>query len=747
MSTAVPRHRLVEAAMDRPRHVLWGALALTLVFASLIVFIEVDTDPENMLPGDHPVRERNAEVRAAFGAHDLVVVGVVADDVRTPEVLGAVDELARTVADDEGVLGDEVVWFASATGGKADVADAAAVDATVAAVSSDPIVGPNVLTADGTTTAVFVPLVDKADAPDVEAVVDEVVSSSPALAEAEVHVAGLPLAEEVFGREMFIQMGVFAPLAGLLVFVLMLVFFRRLVLVLAAMAVAMLSIAWTMGLLIGTGNTVHIMSSMIPIFLMPIAILDSIHVLSEFFDRYPHHLDRRETLRVVYGELYRPLAFTSLTTAVAFASLAIAPIPPVRVFGLFVAFGVAVAWLATIVVIPAVIMRMSEARLAAALEDRPESSGRLLAGGLRTLGRTSVRFRWPIVAGFAALALVAVPLITRIQVNDNPVNWFKSSSEVRQATEALNDRLPGTFGANLIITADEPGALTDPDAVAAVDGLQDALAGAEVVGSTAAYTQLEDLDSAGPVAATLIDADRQQANLRLQLADGDNQAMRSVVDLVDDHLAAEPLPEGLDVAWAGETYLNLVWQDEMVTGMLEAFASTLVIVLVLMAIVFRSLRWALLSVLPVAWTVIVVYGVIGLVGKDYDMPIAVLSTLVLGIGVDFAIHFVQRFRELDAEFGDRHAALRTFFEEPARALTRNALVIAVGFTPLFLASLTPYLVVGAFLSSIILLSWATTLVLLPAIVAGPDAPDVPDGDPIPAHSHRHHPEPVEPGIR
>ncbi|MEZ5237774.1 MAG: efflux RND transporter permease subunit [Microthrixaceae bacterium] len=480
---------------------------------------------------------------------------------------------------------------------------------------------------------------------------------------------------------------------------------------------------------------------------MPIAILDSIHVLSEFFDRYPHHLDRRETLRVVYGELYRPLAFTSLTTGVAFASLAIAPIPPVRVFGLFVAFGVATAWLATIMVIPAVIMRMSETRLAAALEDRPESSGRLLAGGLRGLGRASVRFRWPIVAGFAVLAVAAVPFITQIQVNDNPVNWFKSSSEVREATEALNERLPGTFGANLIVTAEEPGGLNEEDARAAVQGLQEALAGSDVVGSTAAYVQLEDLDAAGPVTATLIDTERQRANLRLQLSDGDNQAMRSVVELVDDHLEADPLPAGVEIEWAGETYLNLVWQDEMVTGMLEAFVSTLLIVLLLMAIVFRSLRWAVLSVLPVAWTVIVVYGVIGLVGKDYDMPIAVLSTLVLGIGVDFAIHFVQRFRELDAEFGDRRAALRAFFEEPARALTRNALVIAIGFTPLFLASLTPYLVVAAFLSSIILLSWLTTLVLLPAVVAGPDAPDVPEGEPIPPHSHRRHPEPVEPGTR
>ena len=74
--------------------------------------------------------------------------------------------------------------------------------------------------------------------------------------------------------------------------------------VIAAMLVAMLSVIWTMGLLIGTGFSLHVMSSMIPVFLMPIAILDSIHILSEFFDQYPHHQDRRATLRAVYKELF-----------------------------------------------------------------------------------------------------------------------------------------------------------------------------------------------------------------------------------------------------------------------------------------------------------------------------------------------------------------------------------------------------------------------------------------------------------
>ena len=153
------------------------------------------------------------------------------------------------------------------------------------------------------------------------------------------------------------------------------------------MILAMVSVIWAMGLLIGTGFTLHIMSSMIPVFLMPIAILDSIHILSEFFDRYPQHKDRKATLRAVCDELFAPITYTTLTTAVAFAFLALAPIPPVQVFGLFVAFGVLVAWLPTMLFVPAYIMLLSEEGLANSLDREPEGRNHVLTSGLRWLGR------------------------------------------------------------------------------------------------------------------------------------------------------------------------------------------------------------------------------------------------------------------------------------------------------------------------------------------------------------------------
>jgi len=322
---------------------------------------------------------------------------------------------------------------------------------------------------------------------------------------------------------------------------------------------------------------------------------------------------------------------------------------------------------------------------------------------------------------------IAIPALSQIEVNDNPVRWFRSSHEIRQASEQLNERLPGTFGASLVLRSD-PGALADPDTIAAVAALDAHWAGDPVVGTASTYADLVAADpavavdtlagarAASPIVSTLVTDDLSTANLRLQLRSGDNQAMRAVVDRTEAFLDEHPLPSGVAAEWAGESYLNLEWQDEMVSGMLVAFLSTLGVILVLMVLLFRSIGWALLAVAPVLWTVLVVYGVLGAVGKDYDMPIAVLSTMVLGIGVDFAIHYVERFRLLRADRPNAEAQ-RAFFEEPARALTRNALIIAIGFTPLFLSSLVPYVVVGAFLAAIIMLSWLVTIVGLPAVTS------------------------------
>ena len=733
---------MVELGLRWPKAVLLAAALITMVLGALIYLAEIDTDPENMLPSDDPVRTLNRSMRAEFGSRDMVALGVIDEGgVLTGEVLTASARLIDEIGRLDRVVPEGIVSFKSAAAVPEGDLSQDDVDRISRAVDQDPLLAGRVISPDKLGLAIYIPLESKDAANSVASSIEELLDQNGGPDTTKHYLAGLPLAEEAFGRDMFLQMALLAPMAGMLIFVLMLFFFRKLSLVVGAMLVAMLSVTWTMGLLTETGFSLHIMSSMIPIFLMPIAILDSVHILSEFFDRYPQYQDRRETLRAVYKDLTVPISYTSVTTAVAFASLSLTPIPPVQVFGLFVAFGVVAAWLLTIVFIPAFVMSLSEEGLKRSLAGDAPRRNRVITAGLSRLGNLASK-RSPIIPTvFLLLAVAAVPGVLRITVNDNPVRWFRSGSEIRVASQELNRHFPGTYNASLLLEADEPGLLADPEVAASVAALQDLWRGFGAVGQSISYVDVVAAGQAGEAipgdrddiirslasaaaapggggVAGLITEDYRKANVQILMREGDNKVMQRVVDRTEAYLDGQPLPAGVRTAWAGETYLNLVWQDKMVSGMLKAFLATFAVVVLLMVALFRSLRWALLAMLPMSITILFVYGAIGFVGKDYDMPLAVLSTLVLGIGVDFAIHFIQRYRELVKETpGGRGAALSRMFEEPARALTRNALIIAIGFAPMVFAALVPYVVVGVFLATIMLLSWLTSLLLLPAVIS------------------------------
>ncbi|MCK5351504.1 MMPL family transporter, partial [bacterium] len=210
--------------------------------------------------------------------------------------------------------------------------------------------------------------------------------------------------------------------------------------------------------------------------------------------------------------------------------------------------------------------------------------------------------------------------------------------------------------------------------------------------------------------------DYRRTSLWLQLKSGDNVDMKAVTTAVDRFISENPPPVPLDHEWFGLTYINVVWQQKMVSGMLRAFLGSFLVVLAMMAFLFRSFWWGLLSMVPLTFTIAAIYGLIGIVGKDYDMPVAILSSLSLGLAIDYAIHFLARSRALREEHETWKDTVTAVFGEPARCIARNVIVIGVGFLPLLAAPLLPYRTVGVFISAILLLAGIASLFILPALL-------------------------------
>ncbi len=866
MFTAL-KQKLIHYAVYHPRTIISVMTLSTLVIIALAALptlmperlsmlpaITVDTDPENMLSEDEPVRQFHDVAKERFGLYDMIVVGVLndshpqgvfnaptlqrvfdlteyakglkwKDEAGNTHGVVSIDVMAPSTVDniEQGGLGSVNFSWLMPSPPQND-AEALAV---LKKAQNLPFLNGTLVSDDGKALALYLPITEKEVSYRIREALLDYTASWESTGD-QIHITGLPVAEDTFGVEMFIQMAISAPLAMLVIFLLLWYFFKRLSLVASPMILAMVCSLATMGLLIISGHTIHIMSSMIPIFIMPIAVLDAVHILSEFFDLYPRYKDRKKTIEHVLDELFAPMLFTTLTTMAGFASLMLTPIPPVQVFGLFIAIGVFLAWLWTILFIPAYIMSLSEHRLEGYGEHSSDDTASGFQHVLQGFGRLTFQGPGKVIVASVLVAITAGIGISKIEVNDNPIRWFEADHPIRIADDALNSHFGGTYMAYLELSAPEKvqalpvdrllsqlearkaralelgdpaapyeevaswlqanGDIADalfalkklintgvdsadgaayyswddlqlwvseleqagelfkqPEVLRWMDQLQTHLLGIEQVGKVNALNdvvktvyrelqlgepaQFRIPDTANAVGQTLITyqnshrpqdlwhfvtPDYRRSVMWLQLSSGDNRDMEQVVAALDAFVAANPAPQGIEANWFGLTYINVVWQDKMVNGMLDAFMGSFVIVLIMMVVLFRSPLFGVLALVPLALTVGLIYGIIGLIGKDYDMPVAVLSALSLGLAVDYAIHFLARSRELVKREGSWQAALSKVFGEPAQAIARNAIVLGAGFLPLLLAPLVPYQTVGIFIASIIVSAGLATLLILPA---------------------------------
>ncbi len=831
-------------------------LGLMVLCGAFIPFMKIDTDPENMLSNKEYVRLKHDELKKKFNMYDMLVIGIVNDeheegvfnkksltniydlsrfvydlrslDTITNEYVGVVqrDLMTPTNTDYIESLGSNRIKFEWLMNSPPQTEEEA-ISIKVRLLSNELFYN-TIISEDGESMAMYVPITSKDESHRIAKKIQEKIDSFDG--DDAYHITGLPVAEDTFGIEMFIQMAISAPAAMLLIFVLMMLFFRKLRLVLSPLIIAMVSVICTMGLLIGTGNTVHIMSSMIPIFIMPIAVLDSVHILSEFYDRYQSVGDKKSTLHIVMKELFRPMLFTSLTSAAGFISLAITPIPPVQVFGVFVGIGILLAWLLTITFIPAFIMLTSDESLSNFGQSPTDQEGGLLRRVLGMFQRLTLHRPWVVIGMLVLLTVVAGIGISKIEINDNPVKWFTEAHPIRVADKELNKHFGGTYMAFLNLEASDSAsfsldqviskvnddfgdllndeqqeevgkALTttifeegddkhemlsetildiayeyedddelftlyenvaDRISLMAIEDNQvfkrpevlDYLLGMEAyllkeggVGKSTSLAKMvryihkelkgekkglgelpKDVSGVGQAILSyqnshiperlshFVSSDYRSVNLWLQLRSGDNKDMEATIASVENFIEKNPPPIALSKDWFGLTYINVVWQKKMVQGMMNAFLGSFLVVFLMMSLLFRSIKWAALCMIPLTLTIVIIYGVIGWIGKDYDMPVAVLSSLALGLAVDFAIHFLVRSRSTLKETSSWSATSKLMFGEPSRAIVRNIIVIAVGFLPLLFANLIPYRTVGIILASILLISGAVTLLLLPAII-------------------------------
>jgi predicted RND superfamily exporter protein len=547
-----------------------------------------------------------------------------------------------------------------------------------------------------------------------------------------VNYAGMGVVYAALNQASTIDSQIFIAASYLVIVALLLLLFRRIGPVVLTLLVVGLAAVWLMGLYGATGHDINMVTMVLPTLMLIIGVSDCIHFLNRAVELPPGG-SRWERARAAIAFMFWPCFMNSLTTAAGFAALATASMPVVRDLGVFAAIGVLGAFLAALI-------GCSVGLLWERMDPAPEPP-RLLSWAVGAMARLSTEKPAGVLLGGLVLILVGALGITRLEVDTYSIDYLKSHHPVRQDSEAIEAQF-GNY-TPLEIVVESPGALRDPELLGAVAAWQDAMEEhPEVDWSRSAADTVRKLnqvlsDGKDESFAVPRDASALEQALLLYESDPDSD-LSSLVSpdedklritvgipmvsakafglILDDLLDLAQLPDGATITPGGYLPLYVRIMEEVVASQVSSFALAFLVIFVMLALLFRSLRLSALAVPANLVPVVIILGIMGLVGIRLDVATVTVSAIMLGLIVDDTTQFLYRFRYELGRLGDHRQAVEAAIHGVGRALLSTSVVLALGFLVLGLAQIRSVSWFGVLMSLAMVFALVADLILLPAMI-------------------------------
>ena len=561
------------------------------------------------------------------------------------------------------------------------------------------------------------------------------------------HVGDVPL-NATYNEISSSESGKLAAITFGVITLLLLAFFRRPIGIVGPLAVVVLSVMVSIGLVGLLGWRLDLMFIMLPTVLIVVGIADSVHIIAEFRAYHAELGDRRKAARRTLYLVGTPCLLTSLTTAAGFVSMSVAPIKSISHFAVYSAVGVVVAFLLSVTLL-VVFLSFGRRRLpseASEAEKVQAKGGRLFHAALAGLARFDIRHRRAIIALFAGIFVVSALGIARLRVDSNFLNEFSEDEPIRIATEYVDEIMGGTYSFIYLFDSGAPEGIKSPEFLREIERLQaeadrhshlvkksysivDLLkdvnksfheedpayyALPETRELTAQYLLLYEM-SGGEELQDFISSDFARASLELRCKAVETSALAKMADDLDAYLEAHPLSSAsINVTGIGALWLKLqvYITRSQIRGFLLAFGA----IAALMCFVFQSVKTGLLAMVPNLSPVVLTLGVMGWIDMPLDYVRLMIASVAIGISVDDTIHHMTRFRHEFLRSGSYEQALEASTADVGRALVITSVVLVAGFLVFLLSRLDSMGTFGVLLATTIGVALVADFLLMPALV-------------------------------
>lgn len=552
---------------------------------------------------------------------------------------------------------------------------------------------------------------------------------------------------------------------GIMVVVLFL-FFRRPAWIFLALICAVLNVLLVAGLAALLGFQLTIISSNFVALLIIFSVTLSIHVIIRYQENQALHPGDSvdEELKTTISQIITPCSYMVLTSAIAFLSLVVSDINPVITFGYIMILGLFCAFLLTFTVLPALIKLIKPK----SRQLEKDKSAAILENILEVIVKHK-KLTLTILIGMFALNIFGISQIT---VENRFIDYFKKSTDIYQGLELVDQELGGTVPLEIMLEADpnleeEEDHEEDEefgDYLSELEETQDDFtaksywynrSGIKKINKI--HTYLESLPQIGKVLSLssteevfrtinkgepledfhlslvyskvpdniksvlispYVSSDGSQARVLARIKDSDHTLIRNdLLNKIKTDLNDGFVKNGETVRLTGISVLyNNVLQSLFKSQILTLF-TVFVAIMLMLIILFRSFKLALIGTLPNIFTALFILGCMGVFGIPLDIMTITIAAITVGIGVDYAIHYIHRYKKEYAESGDNYQAIHKSQTTVGKALYFTSITITLGFVVLVLSNFVPSIYFGLLTSVAMLVSLFATFSIIPLLLS------------------------------
>ena len=560
-----------------------------------------------------------------------------------------------------------------------------------------------------------------------------------------IHVAGRPIVEGTMALLGPADMKKMVPIVILVIFLVLFITLRSFKGTLITLGVVFLSVIWAFGLMATVNIPIYAVSTMIPVMLIAIGVADGIHLYSHmqvFINHNPDATKREATVDMI-KHLWKPVVMTSVTTAVGFISLLTSEVYPVKYFGLFTAFGVMMAMVFSLVFLPALVMifGLPKAKPIDHQEDKEGHSHSKLANNFAAW---IINNKYVSIIGTALIVVASLVGMQEMWINSSFLDKFEKDSDIVMTDKFINEHFGGTSTLNLILDAEgKKDVFKEPAVLSLVDKMQkDVDNQLDIVGNTfsladyicrmnkvmnadkeefntipddknmiAQYLLLYEMSGDPENLNKVVDYDYEKANITFQLKSDNSKAMNATLDIIKTY-EDEFNKMGITLNYAGSGYKGLVFTDLILEGQIKSLILSLIIIIVLISIMFKNIKIGFIASVPIIVTAAISFGIMGFLNIPLSTTTALLSSIAIGIGIDYAVHFLEQYRTNSIDTDDKMVAAQKTMAHSGRAIIYNAIVVIAGFLVLLFSVFPPNRELGALVSLNMFTSFVGTLTIM-----------------------------------